>query len=99
MQKVSNIVRDAKEDMTMVEDIENRNNQMNIVEGDSEVMYLTPSKVIHCEPRKKMCAQKMKSSYVVTTETREQLKNTLSTLDKFDPKRPVPNDMTLKFFN
>ena len=49
------------------------------VGDDSEVVYLTPSKVVHRDPpRKKMRAQRLMSPFVVTTETREQLKNTLA---------------------
>ena len=81
MHNVLNIVENTKEDKTMGEGIENRNIQMNIVDGDREVMYLTSSKVIQYKLRKKTRAQKMKS-YVITTETSEQLKNILSTLDK-----------------
>lgn len=81
MHNVLNIVENTKEDKTMGEGIENHNIQMNIVDGDREVMYLTSSKVIQYKLRKKTRAQKMKS-YVITTETSEQLKNILSTLDK-----------------
>ena len=68
------------------------------VGDESEVLYLTPSKVVHHDPpRKKMRAQRLMSPFVVTTETREQLKNTLVDPDMFDPMRPSPDEMVVKF--
>ena len=68
------------------------------VGDESEVKYLTPSKVEHRDPpRKKMRAQRLMSPFVVTTETREQLKNTLPDPDMFDPIRPSPDEMVVKF--
>ena len=68
------------------------------VGDESEVTYLTPSKVEHRDPpRKKMRAQRLMSPFVVTTETREQLKNTLPDPDMFDPIRPSPDEMVVKF--
>ena len=45
-----------------------------------------------------MRAEKLKSPFVVTMKTREQLKNTLPDLDKFDPNRAILDDMIKKFF-
>ena len=69
------------------------------VGDESEVMYLTPSKVIHRQPRKKIRAHKMKLSFIVTTETRKQLKNTLPGPYEFDPKKSIPDELTMKFFS
>ena len=89
MHDAEHLLEVAKDDTTMEGDV---------VEGETEVMYLTPSKVVHRQSRKNICAHKMKSSFVVTTDTREQLKNTLSVPDKFDKKRLVLNDITIKKF-
>ena len=68
------------------------------VGDESEVVYLTPSKVVHRDPpRKKMRAQRLMSPFVVITETREQLKNTLPNPDIFDPIRPSPDELVVKF--
>ena len=89
MHDVEHIIENAKDVMTVRGDI---------VEDDSEVTYLTPSKVVQPSPWKKMRARKLKSPFLVTTKTREQLKNTLPNPDKFDPNMPIPNDITMKFF-
>ncbi|KAF3445851.1 hypothetical protein FNV43_RR11028 [Rhamnella rubrinervis] len=80
-------------------DDENPHHQFSVNEGDSEVQFVTPSKVPHCDPRLKKRSDKMKSPFIVTTGTQEELKNTLPPPDKFDPKRTVPTEITSKIFN
>lgn len=61
-----------------------------VVEFQSqEVEWLTPSKVVNVPRRVKKLAGKIKSPFVVTTDTRDQLRNTLPHSTSFDPKRPV----------
>ncbi len=70
---------------------------MTIIEDDSQdVEYLTPSKVVRV-PRVKRPAGRIKSPFVVSTETRHQLRNTFPLPNQFDPKRPVPPELTQKF--
>ena len=111
MHDAQHLVEVAQDDTTMGVDVEQDDTTMgvdvgqdettmgvDIAEGASEVMYLTPSKVVHREPRRKILARKMISPFIVTTETREQLKNTLPGPNEFDPKRPIPDELTMKFF-
>ncbi|KAF3443700.1 hypothetical protein FNV43_RR13390 [Rhamnella rubrinervis] len=87
-----------KEDKGMRDDNdnENQNIQLSVMEyNDSEVMELTSSNVVNRGGRIKTFGRSIKSPYVISTETREQLKNTLP--NNFDPKRPVPTDIHAKF--
>ncbi|KAF3455332.1 hypothetical protein FNV43_RR05780 [Rhamnella rubrinervis] len=89
-----------KEDKRMVidNDNENLNIQFSAVKyNDNEVIELTPSKVVNHECRIKVVGRSISSPYVLTTETREQLKNTLPIPNKFDPTRPIPTDIHVKF--
>ncbi|KAF3438472.1 hypothetical protein FNV43_RR21234 [Rhamnella rubrinervis] len=80
-------------------DDENPHHQFSVNESDSEVQFVTPSKVPYCDPRLKKHSDKMKSPFIVTTGTQEELKNTLPPPDKFDPKRTIPTEITSKIFN
>ncbi|KAF3438254.1 hypothetical protein FNV43_RR21015 [Rhamnella rubrinervis] len=80
-------------------DDENPHHQFSVNEGDSEVQFVTPSKVPYCDPQLKKRSDKIKSPFIVTTGTQEELKNTLPPPDKFDPKRTVPTEITSKIFN
>ena len=44
-----------------------------------------------------MCAKRLIFPFVVTTETQEQLKNTSPDPYMFDPIRPSPDEMVVKF--
>ncbi|KAF3441103.1 hypothetical protein FNV43_RR15013 [Rhamnella rubrinervis] len=92
------IILDATK-LPVDEDNECLHHQLSVNEGDSEVQYITPSKVPHCEPRLKKRADKIKSPFIVTTRIQEELKNTLPPPDNFDPKRTVPTEITSKIFN
>ena len=87
MHNVEHIIEDAKDVM-----------MGDTVGDDSEVIYLTPSKVVQRSPPKKMRVGRLKSPFVITIETREQLKNTLPDPDMFDPTRPNSEDMVMNFF-
>ncbi|KAF3441112.1 hypothetical protein FNV43_RR15022 [Rhamnella rubrinervis] len=76
-------------DMPMGEGSEKRDCQLSVIERNCEVQYVIPSKVTRREPRVMKCARKMKSPFIVITETQEQLKNTLPPPDNFDPKRVI----------
>ncbi|KAF3442906.1 hypothetical protein FNV43_RR16824 [Rhamnella rubrinervis] len=72
--------------------------EKNVMQIDSEVQFISPSKVIQQEPRIKKRAEKLKLPFVVSTETRETLNNILPPSMDFDPKRPPPYDISMKCF-
>ncbi|KAF3455797.1 hypothetical protein FNV43_RR00439 [Rhamnella rubrinervis] len=80
-------------------DNENPHHQFSVNEGDSEVQFATPLKVQHCDPQLKKHSDKMKSPFIVTTGTQEELKNILPPPEKFDLKRTAPTEITSKIFN
>ncbi|KAF3443111.1 hypothetical protein FNV43_RR17032 [Rhamnella rubrinervis] len=90
---------DVNEDAAMGGDFEAHDLHMTAMEDDSEIQYITPSKVIHCEPRIKKHVGQLKSPYVVTTEIQENLKNILSPPTDFDPKKAPLDDVEMRFFN
>ncbi|KAF3438283.1 hypothetical protein FNV43_RR21044 [Rhamnella rubrinervis] len=59
---------DVNKDAAMGGDFETRDLNMGVVERDSEVQWLTLSKVVHHEPRVKKRAERLKSPCIVTTE-------------------------------
>ncbi|KAF3433457.1 hypothetical protein FNV43_RR24559 [Rhamnella rubrinervis] len=73
--------------------------EMVVVQNDSEVQFITPSKVVHHEPHVKKHADRIKSPFVVTMETRDILKSILPPPMDFDPKRASPEDISMKFFD
>ncbi|KAF3436844.1 hypothetical protein FNV43_RR19597 [Rhamnella rubrinervis] len=90
---------DTYENMPMNEDGEIRDEETNVMQNDSDVQFISPSKVIQREPRIKKRTGKLKSPFVVSIETREILNNILPHPMDFDPKRPFPDDISMKFFN
>ncbi|KAF3457328.1 hypothetical protein FNV43_RR01985 [Rhamnella rubrinervis] len=88
---------DTNDNMAMDEDGEIRDHEMTVVH-DSDVQFITPSKVVHREPRIKRRADRLKSPFVVTAETRDALKSTLPPPMDFDPKRATPEDISKNFF-
>ncbi|KAF3433318.1 hypothetical protein FNV43_RR24420 [Rhamnella rubrinervis] len=89
---------DTYDNMAMGEDSEIRDREMTVVHDDNEVQFITPLKVVHHKPHVKKRADRLKSPLVVTTETRDTLKSTLSHPMDFDPKRAHPKDISKKFF-
>ncbi|KAF3438743.1 hypothetical protein FNV43_RR21507 [Rhamnella rubrinervis] len=81
------------ENMPMNEEGEIRDEETNVMQNDSEVRFISPSKVIQREPHIKKRAGKLKSPFVLSTETRETLNNILPLPMDFDPKRPFPDDI------
>ncbi|KAF3432408.1 hypothetical protein FNV43_RR27148 [Rhamnella rubrinervis] len=60
---------DTYENMSMNEEGEICDEEMNVIQNDSEVQFISPSKVIQRNPRVKKRTGKLKSAFVVTTET------------------------------
>ncbi|KAF3434508.1 hypothetical protein FNV43_RR21593 [Rhamnella rubrinervis] len=87
------------ENMLMNEEGEICDEETNVMQNDSEVQFISPSKVIQQEPRIKKRAGKLKSPFVVSTVTRETLNNILPPPMDFDPKRAFPDDISMKFFD
>ncbi|KAF3438482.1 hypothetical protein FNV43_RR21244 [Rhamnella rubrinervis] len=90
---------DTYENMPMNEECEICDEETNVIQNDSEVQLISPSKVIQREPHIKKRARKLKLPFVVSIETRETLNNIFPPLMDFDPKKPFPDDISMKFFD
>ncbi|KAF3432501.1 hypothetical protein FNV43_RR27241 [Rhamnella rubrinervis] len=92
-------MHDATEDVAMGDEDGAPDLNMNIVEyDDSEVQYVTPSKMVQREPHIKKQSEFLKSPFVVTTNTRETLKNTLPyPPEHFNPKRDFSKELSTNF--
>ncbi|KAF3449534.1 hypothetical protein FNV43_RR10263 [Rhamnella rubrinervis] len=89
---------DTYDNIPKDEEGEIRDEETNAMQNDSEVQFITSSKVIVREPRIKKSAGKLKSPFIISTETRETLKSILPPPMDFDPEWPPPHDISMKFF-
>ncbi|KAF3443677.1 hypothetical protein FNV43_RR13367 [Rhamnella rubrinervis] len=90
---------DTYKNMPINEEGEIRDEETNVMQNDSDVQFISPSKVIQWEPCIKKRAGKLKSPFVVTTEAWESLNKILPPPMDFNPKRPPPDDILMKFFD
>ncbi|KAF3453790.1 hypothetical protein FNV43_RR04231 [Rhamnella rubrinervis] len=92
-------MHDATEDVAMGDEGGVLDLNMNMVDDDSEVQYITPSKMVQREPRIKKQSEFLKSPFVMTTDTRETLKNTLPyPPEHFNPKRDFSEELSTNFW-
>ncbi|KAF3457403.1 hypothetical protein FNV43_RR02060 [Rhamnella rubrinervis] len=92
-------MHDVTEDLAMGDEGGVPNLNMNMIDDDSEVQYVTPSKTVQCELCNKKQSEFLKSPFVVTTDTREILKNTLPyPPEHFNPKRDFFEELSTNFW-
>ncbi|KAF3455272.1 hypothetical protein FNV43_RR05720 [Rhamnella rubrinervis] len=91
-------MRDTYDNMVMDKEGELCDRQMTVIEDDSEVQYITPSKVAPRKPGIKKHVERIKLSFIVTIETCKSLKSTFPHPIDFNPKRAPLDVVSMRFF-